>query len=372
VKIAHLVETLEVGGAETVVALLAESHLQMGHQPSVHALGRGGPLVQQLESCGIPVCVHQAHGHSQALSRLFRSFRETRPDVVHCHNAFATTVGAPAARLAGVRAVISTRHGLVAPPHPPKREIPFWIAARFCNYTVAVCEATRHNLASARGSLSRRIVTIRNCAAEARTRPNAVPTKSGFTAVTVARLAPPKDHVTLLRAAALAIRSVPDLHLWIIGDGVNGPELRRLAADLQIDGIAEFLGERHDVGDWLHAADVFVLPSLSEGLPISLLEALAASLPVIVSEVGAMPEIVNLSNAGVIVPPGDVNALARALISYAGLREQRELMRRRARNAYEQYFLPERMATQYLELYLKCLGHRSSTVSNAAPQGSVQ
>lgn len=358
-KIAHIVESMEVGGAEIIVCTLCRLHRRAGAEVSVHCLVRKGSLGCQLEEEGVPVYLHGRQGKLQLARSLYRGFRASAPDVVHCHNAFATTWGAPAARLAGVKAIVSTRHGLVSPPHPWKREVPFWLAARCCARVVAVCDATGRNLAIGPGAIPTKLLTIRNCAAPAH--PGEGPTqicKSGLTLITVARLAPPKDHAGLLHAVALASPQAPDLHLWIVGNGVNAPALHGLASELGIEKRVEFLGERHDVAEWLAAADLFVLSSYSEGVPISLLEALAAGLPVIVTDVGGMPEIARLSGAGTIVPTGDPQALADAILRHAASRDKLAALGARARSSYEQYFHPERMAMDYLRLYQQCLTTR--------------
>jgi SAM-dependent methyltransferase len=118
-----------------------------------------------------------------------------------------------------------------------------------------------------------------------------------------------------------------------------------------------FCGERRDVGTWLRAADVFVLSSTSEGLPISLLEAMAAGLPAIVTEVGALPEVVTLSGAGRIVPVRDVACLANAIVDLANRRQELAALGERASRCYHAHFTPDRMAGEYLTLYRACLRH---------------
>ena len=128
--------------------------------------------------------------------------------------------------------------------------------------------------------------------------PRSVPAKSGFTLVSVGRLVRAKHFDTLLRAVAVARPAVPDLGLWIVGGGDEAAALAQLCAELDLGSVVRFCGERRDVGNWLRGADVFVLSSASEGLPISMLEAMAAGLPAIVTDVGGLPELVALSGAG--------------------------------------------------------------------------
>jgi glycosyltransferase involved in cell wall biosynthesis len=354
--IAHVIDSLEVGGAETVVAALCGAHVAAGQRVEVHCLETGGPLAVELEQRGVPVHVHASMRPWQSAWRLFRAFRRSHPDVVHCHNKAATVYAAAAARASGARALISTRHGMGPTPFRLRHELAFWItAAILCDRVVAVCDAARRNLAAGVGPLGRKVVTIRNGAAPPRVSGEEIVAKPGFTLVSVGRLAPAKDLDTLLRAVAVARAAVTDLRLWIVGEGAEGAALRRLCAALDLASVVQFCGERRDVGTWLRAADVFVLSSTTEGLPISMLEAMASGLPAIVTNVGALPELVALSGAGRLVPPRNVVSLARAIVEFSNRRHELAALGDRASRCYRTHFTPGRMAGEYLSLYRACL-----------------
>lgn len=357
--IAHVIDSMEVGGAEAVVAALCRLQRAAGHVVSVHCLHEKGAVAEQLQREGIPVFVHGPASPPMILWRLYRALRRTRVAVVHCHNKSATVHAAGVARLAGARVLVSTRHGMAALPYRLRKELKFWVtAALLCDRVVAVCEVARGNMTAGAKAVAHKVVTIRNGAY-----PPAVGTvssveKRGFALVTVGRLAPAKSYDTLLRSVALARRQVPDLSLWIVGDGAEAAPLRRLSAELGLNGAVQFCGERSDVGSWLREADVFVLSSISEGLPISILEAMAVGLPSIVTDVGGMPEVISLSGAGTTVPAGDVETLAATIVEFANRRTELKEWGQRARSCYTQHFTPERMADQYLSLYQACLSAR--------------
>jgi L-malate glycosyltransferase len=354
--IAHVIDSLEVGGAETVVAALCRSHAAAGHRVEIHCLEMGGPLAAELEHDGVPVQVHASRSAWRSAWKLFRAFRMSRPDVVHCHNKAATIYAAAAARMTGARAIVSTRHGMGPTPFRLRHELRFWVtAALLCDRVVAVCDAARRRMAAGATPVSHKIVTIHNGAHPPRVGSGERIAKSGFTLVSVGRLAPAKDFATLLRAVALARASVRDLHLWIVGDGADGPALRALCAELGLAGVVRFCGERRDVGTWLRAADVFVLSSRTEGLPIAMLEAMASGLPAIVTDVGALPELVALSGAGTTVPPRDAGQLARAIVEFSNRRHELATIGERAAACYRSHFSPGRMAAEYLSLYRACL-----------------
>jgi glycosyltransferase involved in cell wall biosynthesis len=354
--IAHVIDSLEVGGAEVMVATLSRLHAAAGHRVEVHCLEKQGPLAADLERDGVRVHVHASGGALKSAAQLFRAFWRCRPDIVHCHNKAATIRAAAAARLTGVRAVVSTRHGMGPSPFRLRHELKFWItAAAFCDCVVAVCDAARRNLTAGAAPIARGLVTIRNGAHPQPVIGHRTPAAPGFTLVSVGRLARAKDFATLLRAVAVARAAVPNLRLSIVGDGDEGPALRQLCAELDLDSAVRFCGERRDVGNWLRAADVFVLSSTSEGLPLSMLEAMAAGLPAIVTEVGALPELVALSGAGTTVPVGNVESLARAIVEFADRRHELAVLGERASRCYHAYFTPDRMANEYLTLYSACL-----------------
>src|SRR5262249_12490082 len=354
--IAHVIDSLDVGGAETVVTSLCRLHRAAGHRVEGHCLTTSGSLAAELARERVPVYVHASSSAARSAWKLFRALHRSRPDIVHCHNKTATIRAAAAARLTGARAVVSTRHGMGPQPFRLRTELKFWItAALLCDRVVTVCDAARRNLAAGARPVGHKVVTIRNGALPPRSTGEVIPASRGFTLISVGRLVRAKDYGTLLRAVAVARTRVPDLSLWILGSGDEGAALRPLGADLELESIVRFCGERRDVGNWLRAANVFVLSSTSEGLPIAMLEAMAAGLPAIVTEVGALPELVALSGAGTIVPARDVPELARAIVAYAGRRHELSALGARASVCYRTHFTPDRMAREYLTLYQACL-----------------
>jgi glycosyltransferase involved in cell wall biosynthesis len=355
----HIVDSLDIGGAETLVAVLCRLHHASGHSITVHCLFEAGARAEELRSQGIGVRVHGPARRWKLIRRLWRALHPP-PDVVHCHNRLATIVGAPVARLAGAGAVLSTRHGIVGPAYSRRREFQFWMAARCCDRVVAVCSAAHRNLAGRFGARPERVVTIRTGTAPAPAGGDGEEpaSTSGFTLVHVARLMWKKDQGALLRAVAAARPAVTDVRLWIIGDGPDRSALEALARTLGIQDCVVFLGMRPDVGRWLAAGHVFVLSSLTEGIPVSLLEAMAAGLPFIATEVGGVPEVASLAEMGLVVPSGSPEALAAAIVECSRRREELPALGRRARECYQRYFTPDRMAREHLRVYREILRRR--------------
>lgn len=340
-----------------MVAALCRLQARAGHAVEVHCLDTGGFLADRLAEEGVPVHVHGPAKPWILVWRLCRAFLRSRPEVVHCHNKTATVHAALVARMAGVGCVVTTRHGLAALPYRFRKDFKFWVVvAIFCDWVVAVCDTARRNMVTGARAMSPKIVTIRNGAYPARTIGSPGLRKEGFTLISVGRLAAAKNYRTLLQSFALARQEVDDLVLWMVGDGDEARSLKELARELGIEGRVRFLGERSDVGDWLAHADVFVLSSVSEGLPVSILEAMAAGLPSIVTDVGGMPEVVRLSDAGAVIPPGDTRRLADTIVEYSRRRSELAELGDRARRCYRQHFTPERMTEDYMTLYLRGAG----------------
>jgi glycosyltransferase involved in cell wall biosynthesis len=349
-RIVHVGDSMEMGGAEKLTATLCRLQRDRGHTPSVHCLYRFGVLGEQLQAEGFEVILHHPRSFFPLMRSLYRAFSRSRPDVVHCHNATAAILAAVPARLAGVKTVIATRHGLVKPPYQLRRELKFALASRWCDWIVGVCDGTRTNLLAAPFAARDRIIRIYNGAGPADIR--AIPRpKTGFTLLYVGRLAALKDHSTLLRAVALMHTNHPDVQLWIVGDGPLEFSLRKLTNELGLNDCVTFFGEQSDVSPFMLAADLFVSSSVTEGLPVSMLEAMSVGLPAVVTDVGGMSEIARLSGAVTLVPSSDPEGMARALCDAVVRRQELPKMGQLARYCYKQYFRPERMLDEYMNLY---------------------
>lgn len=351
-RIAHVNYSLQIGGAEVLIAQLCRLYRQRGHSVEVHALQHGGIIGDRLSQEGFPVFVHGPGSRWHATWSLIRAFRRSRPDVVHCHNAMVTSWVVPAARWAGVPVIVSTRHGLVAPPFRLWRELQFACASRWVKAVVGVCQATTSNLALAPLAARDRLITIYNGASPAPepATPLDLP-KRGFTLVYVGRLAAPKDFPTLLKALSQVRAIRKDVFLWMVGDGDLRPSIEVLCAELGLSDVVTLWGERADAGAFFTAADVCVLSSTSEGLPISLLEAMAAGRPVVAAAPGAVPEILEGGRCGFAVPIGSVAGIANAVLRLAGDPGLCAALGEASRVHYLQHFTAERMADRYLELY---------------------
>jgi glycosyltransferase involved in cell wall biosynthesis len=192
--------------------------------------------------------------------------------------------------------------------------------------------------------------------------PNPFATSNNYRAIHVARLNWVKDQATLLRAARRVADKLPEFKLDIIGDGPAREDLATLHRELGLQQNVRLHGARDDVPDWLPKADMFVLSSVSEGICLTLLEAMAAGLPVVATDVGGNREIVAVGRTGRLVPARDPEGLAKAILAMCENTSLAREMGRRGRERVENHFDVRTMVARYEAMYRELLGRTASTV----------
>jgi glycosyltransferase involved in cell wall biosynthesis len=316
-NVVHLVLTLNIGGLEKVVYDLVRPVEPDRFKMRVLCLDEIGALGPTFERIGVPVeglGVH-AKGPLHGILSVARRLRKLQPDVLHTHNAAAHIVGAPAARWSRVPVVVHTRHGLYS-IHGWRTNLANRMATWLTDRVVAVSGSAAEVSRTVDGVPASRLAVIRNGVDLCRYRQRAHRTAGAvWKAIHAARLVyPAKDQRTLLRAARLVVDKRPDFRIDIVGDGPDRPTLEELRDKLQLQSQVRFLGFRHDVQDLLAEADLFVLSSTTEGLPITILEAMAAGLPIVSTDAGGIPEVVAHGQTGLLVPPQSPADLAAAIL----------------------------------------------------------
>jgi glycosyltransferase involved in cell wall biosynthesis len=351
VNVVHVVGQLEMGGMEKLLVEFARHADRERFALHFLSLGKRGILADEIEALGWPVTpLENGPGLSPRLVlRLAWRFRRLRADVVHTHNTRPLLYAGPAARLAGVRRVIHTRHGqrFGAARHETAA---FRLASRTANYVVCVSHDSAR-IAAAEGIAERRIRTLWNGIDVSRFRA-ATPGGDG-PVLAVGRLSAEKDFPTLLRAAAIAVRTAPSFRLEIAGDGACLTDLRRLVEELDLGDAVRLLGQVRDIPALLARGSIFTLASLTEGVSLTILEAMATGLPVVTTRVGGNPEVVAEGETGLLVPPGDPAALAAALLELWQNPNRREAMGRAGRRRVEECFEVRKVIAAYEALYLE-------------------
>ncbi|MGP0064403.1 MAG: glycosyltransferase [Isosphaeraceae bacterium] len=348
-RVVHLSFGLDVGGQEKLLVEFARHATRARFDLEFVSLGSRGQLAVDIEALGWPVTALGApSGLRPSLTvKLARLFRRWRPDVVHTHDQRALFYAGPAAWLTRVPMIVHTRHGRDAHA-TPRQTMMMRYLSRLVDRFVCVSEEVA-TLSREQGIAGSGLHTILNGIDLNRFGFNG-PDPAG-PVVTVARLSPEKDVANLVRATATAARGVPELRVEIAGCGPCLADLQRLVAGLGLGDRIAFLGEARDVLAVLARARMFVLPSRSEGIPLTVLEAMACGLPVVATRVGGLPEVVDDGVTGLLVPPADPAALAEAMVAIWDDPDRRDRMGRDGRRRAEERFDVRRMVAQYEALY---------------------
>jgi N-acetyl-alpha-D-glucosaminyl L-malate synthase BshA len=320
---------MQVAGAEMLVA---ETIRRLGRriEPVVICLDGVGLLGKRMHEEGVPVIeLGRRPGLDLRVARrLSRVIVEHDLEVVHAHQ-YTPFFYSALARLSLRRRpvhVIFTEHGRHYPDvvSPRRRLLNRVLLSRLADDITAVCEFSARSLADVDGFANRSIAVIDNGVDVPRSTalddPASLRARLGLDprrryVASIARFHPVKDHATLLRAFSLVVQTREDVDLLLAGDGPLKNDLMTLAEALGIKARVQFLGIRHDVPELLRAVDIFALTSLSEAASLTLLEAMAAAVPVVVTRVGGNPELVVDGEEGYLVPREDDAEVARAILT---------------------------------------------------------
>lgn len=350
-RVVHVTGCLDLGGQEKLLVEFAKHADRDRFDLRFLSLTTRGILADELEAQGWPVTALGIEDglHLRLPMRLARLLRSWGADIVHTHNERPLIYAAPAAKLASVRRVIHTKHGR-GTYNSRRQRLLTAMASRLIDRFVCVSRDTAQ-LAIAQGVPASRIVTLHN-GIDLDRFAFAGPRLDG-PAVVVARLCADKDLATLLHAVSLVVAESPGFRLQIAGDGPCMNELRQLTQSLNLTTHVEFLGAVHDVPAILRRSRFCVLSSVSEGVPLTLLEAMAVGLPIVTTGVGGIPEVVADGVTGLLVPPRDPATLAAAIMR---MQHDDDLARRfgdQGRRLVEDRFDVRAMVALYESLYLR-------------------
>jgi glycosyltransferase involved in cell wall biosynthesis len=303
-----------------------------------------------------------------AFGRLLRLVRRTRPAILHTHLVHADFHGLVAGALARVPVRVSTKHGFNAFRERRAFALADRAVARCAHLQIAISAGLARYLAETEGFDESAFEIVHYGIAP---EPEPAPYPGGSRLLFVGRLVPVKGIETLLRAFDNARRERPDLTLDIVGDGPLRQELEALAADLGLGSSVRFLGRVENARHEMERAAAVVVPSLGEGFGMVALEASERGRPVIATSVGGLPEIVEDGRTGVLVPRGDVAALAAALVALVDDPARAEAYGRAARERALAEFSLARCADRTDVLYRDLVARRASNRSTAEPASNA-
>jgi glycosyltransferase involved in cell wall biosynthesis len=357
--ILHLIETSDLGGAENVMINLVTNLEEDGYH-SIVCLRKEGALYDELIKRGIEAHIINEEGFFDVrfVINLFVLVRMKKVSLIHAHEFLMNVYGTIVGKLSG-RPVVTTLHGKFYYYEKWRRRFALQLVSKF-SQLVCVSEDLRGFVSEKIGIPKNRIVTIYNGidtelfakSEKAVLMKEKFGIKNGQKVVgTVANLNAMKGHTYLLKAIPSIIRDYPSVVFLFVGKGDQEEKLRKEALDLGIFEYVKFLGFRSDIPELLNLMDVFVLPSLSECLPLSVLEAMALSVPTVVTDVGGIREIIKDQETGYIVPPADPAALADKISLLLGDRTNARSIGLGGREAVDEKFSIETMLAQYQSLY---------------------
>ena len=363
--VAHVIHSLDTGGLENgVVNLVNAAAPDLRHV--IVCMTAAGAMRERLTPAVEVFSLGKRPGQDVgAVARLVRLLRRVRPAIVHSRN-WAAFDAVPAARLAGAPVVVHGEHGRdIADPHGRNarrnrlRRVLSPLITRF----VTVSHDLARWLVEDVRLPARKVLTIPNGVAlerfagtglpEARRRlglPADVPIVG-----TVGRLDPVKDQAGLVRSFAAVRSAHPDALLLVAGEGPCRADLARLIEELGVGRQVRLLGDRPDVPTVLGALDLFVLPSIAEGMSNTVLEAMAAGLPVVATRVGGNGEMVEDGVTGRLVRPQDPDGLAAVIAAYLEDPHLRATQGKAGRQRAAEHFSLDRMCAAYTDLYRRLL-----------------
>jgi glycosyltransferase involved in cell wall biosynthesis len=359
----QVVLTLGTGGTERLVVQLC-NRLRHRFQLAVCTLDEPGLWATDLRASGIEIVpLDRRPGfHPELGWRIAREARRLGARVLHCHHYSPFVYGLIATLVRPTLRLVFTEHGRLSDgPPSPKRKLVNPLLGRLPGEHFAVSHALKDSMAE-EGFPASRIAVIPNgidagwlpdAAERQRAREVLGVPDDGFVVGTVARLDPVKDLGSLVTAFGHLRATYPRSHLVIVGEG---PERGRLEAMARENGLASavlLLGQRDDARALLAGFDSYVNCSTSEGVSLSILEAMAAGLPIVATSVGGTPEVIEQSRTGLLVPARNPRTLAEALSTLAADRLSARTLGAAARFAVEERFTIDRMVDHYARVYAR-------------------
>lgn len=363
-RLLQITHDLELGGLQQVIVNLCRCIDRDKYDIRVLCLREKGLYTHQLEEINVPVDLLPQTTDTDYFSfiKVARYLKEKKIDIIHTHNTQPLVDGVMGSLFSG------RKHHIVHTDHarnfPDKTR--YMIAEHLMSYFVykfvGVSEHTSENLAKYEKISKAKIVTIEN-GIYGKLYQNSIDVtekrlklgidRSGFVIGTAGRFSEQKGLKYLLKAMPNILKTIPDAYLILAGDGELAPELKKLTVDLGIENRVNFIGTRQDMPDILKVLDIFVLPSIWEGLPMIILEAMAASLPILATDVGGVSRAIKHNRTGLLIPSKDSSEITNKIIELHSDLDLRKRLSTTAHNYFGEEFDASNMARAYEKLYEK-------------------
>jgi glycosyltransferase involved in cell wall biosynthesis len=377
-KILHVIDSEGLYGAEVMLLSLVAEQVKLGLEPTIASIGEKGIGEKKLETEALKRCFAVRKFRMRAGPNAFGAFevlrfaREGKFDLIHSHGYKGNILFGFMPRSIRGLPLVSTVHGYTSTQGVSKMRMYEWLDAcslKFIDRVVVVNKGMLENprLKKVRGV---KFHVVNNgipmdsppvAAAKELERLDALDKtivgfcKRGFTVGSVGRLSEEKGYKYLIEAVRKLGMEGVDARLLILGEGPQRSELERLVGEFGIGDRVLLPGYRNDAKRYIHLMAVFVISSLTEGLPMSLLEAMQAGVPIVATRVGGIPDVMADGEAGVLVQPRNPNALAEAIEKIKKDEGLNARLTARARRLLEDRYSSKKMALEYCDLYGKVL-----------------
>jgi glycosyltransferase involved in cell wall biosynthesis len=355
--VVHLIPSLEVGGMERLVSDLAIA--RTSGKTSILCLNKLGTLGEQIEKDVDIEVLEIPKNLFLATWKVYKKFKILKPDIIHCHNLHAHFFGGICSILLPNTKVVLTKHGQHIPSSGYTSKINKLTLqkSKIIGVSADITQLmqkwiTKNNQPIEYIANGVSLTPYEDLKLKETAKKELGIKQSTFCVGMVARLSPPKDHLLLIEAMALLSEVYPDIKLVIAGDGPLRNKIETYITSNHYDHVVTMLGERKDIANILNALDVFALTSSSEGIPMTILEAMAASLPIIATNVGGIPQVVINEVTGLLVKNQDKNGLVEAI---KRLFESPELQKRLGEEGHlflKNNYSINQVATKYENAYL--------------------
>jgi glycosyltransferase involved in cell wall biosynthesis len=372
INVVHLVEELTIGGLEKTLTAVVLNLNKKKYNVSVWCLREGGFFADKLVKEGIDVNILHISTSRNPLSiyKLYRLLKSHKFDIIHTHAYSAGTIGRMSAFLAGVPVIISHNQNIYNYYNKY-----YHFVERLLSYItdgiICVSDVVKKFANETQGIDTKKLVTIYNGIENVRSvsgketsglrKELGIPVNYSVIG-TIAQFSEKKGLGYLIRSASILLKLRKDVNFLLVGDGTIMGELKQLCHNLKIGENVIFAGERGDIPEMLSLIDIFVLPSIREGLPLAILEAMACGKPVIATNVGGVPEVIKNGINGILVQPKDPDALHNAMKELLNDAAKRKKMGREGMDICAKSFSSKVMVDRIEELYETLLERKMKTV----------
>jgi sugar transferase (PEP-CTERM/EpsH1 system associated) len=382
--ICHVIHALGVGGAEVLVDQMIR-RMQKDFRCIVAVLDEIGEIGKRLQDDGFIVeHLHRQPGIDRSCATRLRQFADREgAELLHAHQCTPFFQAMLSRGLTGRRPVVFTEHGRHFPDTPSrKRAIVNRLLLKRCDRLFGCGAAVRQALIDNEGLPESRVEVIYNgvdLKALSKPTPGARESiraefgysSADFVTVQVARLHELKDHQTALRAVDEARHKIPGLRLLLAGDGDQRSAIEQTIRERGLEQTVTLAGTRKDIADLLSASDVFLLSSISEGIPLTVIEAMAARRPVVSTAVGGLPELIEHGVSGMLAPSGDASSLAASMVQLYQNANLRNQMAEVAASRAQEKFSLQGMLNSYRDVYYDVLGTNDLRQKSGSGKTSV-